>query len=215
MRKNKLIITFSIFSLILLLIFQSCIQNETYDLITEKKYDSISEKDVINEYINAGFKIVNSTKHIQKHTSSKDLREALTYLDEYRIDTTFISIECLPLTSNKLKTRSEGGFGTRYGVTITQERTFLTHKIYMIYTKISDIYTIESVSYEIDGFRLGNISTSVGNINQSSSTSSEFETTATYTINIGSYEIEKETTRYRWNIYFQGGSSISFSANEI
>lgn len=215
MRKNKLNIVSPICFLVMLLIFQSCIQNETYDLTTEKEYDSISEKDVINEYINAGFKIVNSTKKVQGNISSKDLQEALTYLDEYRIDTTFISVECLPLTSNKLKTRGEGGFGTRYGVTITQEQTFLTHKIYMIYTEISGIYTIENVSYEIEGFRLGNISTSAGSITQSSSTSSEFETTATYTINIGSYEIEKETTRYRWSIYFQGGSSISFSASEI
>lgn len=210
MLKNKLISSSTIILLGILLIFpQSCNQNEIYDPITENE--------VINEYINAGFKVAKTVNNTQNNTSQKDLREALAYLKEYSIDTTKISVECLPLTSNKIKTRSEGGFGigTRYGVTITQEKTLLTHKIYIIYTEINNVYTIESVTYNIDGFRLGNISTSTGNITQSSSSSSEFETTAIYTLNIGSYEAKSETTRYRWNIYFRGGSSISFSATEF
>lgn len=209
MRINKFVSLTSVVLLVLLMAFQSCNQDDSFD--------QISEREVLNAYLNSGFKIVDSSNDKQSYTSKNQLKEALTYLDEYRIDTTNISINCMPLSSSGLKTRSEGdfGIGTRYGVTITQEKTLLTHKIYIIYTKINNVYTIESVTYNIDGFRLGNISTSAGNITQSSSTSSEFETTATYTINIGSYEACSETTRYRWNIYFRGGSSISFSATEF
>lgn len=209
MRINKFDSLTSVTLLILLMAFQSCNQ---YD-----SYDQISEKEVLNAYLNSGFKIIDLSNDKQGCSDKNELKEALTYLNEYRIDTTSMLINCKPLSSSRLKTRSEGNFevGTRYGVTITQEKSLLTHKIYIIYTKINNAYTIESVSYNIDGFRLGNVSTSAGNITQSSSTSSEFETTATYTINIGSYEAYSETTRYRWNIYFQGGSSISFSATEF
>lgn len=208
--KKRIVSPFFIFYFIILFVSQSCSQKET-------SYDPITEKEVVNEYINDGFKVVNSANNMQGHVSSKELREALMYLKEYRIDTTSIVVKCVPLTSNKIKTRGEGniGTGTRYGVTIAQEKTLLTHKIYIIYTAINDVYTIENVTYEIDGFRLGNISTSAGNISQSSSTSSEFDTTATYTINVGSYEVKRESVSYRWNIYFHGGSSISFSATEI